>query len=497
MDRHMLEMTEISKSFGGVHALKKVDFSCEVGEVHCLAGENGAGKSTLLKMLAGLFAPDSGTISLNGEIVRFTGPWDAQKKGIGMVFQELTLVPDMTVLENIFLNIEPKKRFGIVDKRKMLEKLNALMDRYDIHIDTETVVKRMSVAQQQMTEILKLLLHDPSIIILDEPTSALARKEVEKLYAIMRAMTAQGKTVIFISHRMEEVFEISDRITVFKDGEKVGTRKIKEINEEDLIKMMVGRPLNNIFPHGNEIDESQVVFEAREIEVEGSVHGVSFQVKKGAVLGIAGLAGHGQTELLNSIAGVIPKKSGQVLINGTEVNTKKSWKAIEAGIAIVPEDRKTEGLMLALSVRKNLTVASLKKYTQGFSLSSKKEKGFVSDMIRKLSIKTASAELPVQSLSGGNQQKVALGKGLAINPKVLLFNEPTRGIDVEAKSEFYKIMRDLAREGVAVIITSSDLMEIVGMCDNIVVMYEGKVTGELGKQDITEENIMRYAVGLK
>lgn len=493
----ILSMEGICKSFGGVHALKEVNFSCKKGEIHCLAGENGAGKSTILKILAGVFSPDSGTVYLNGKPIKFHSPAHAQKMGISMVYQELTLIPEMTVAENIYLNMEPKNKFGMVDKTKINELVRDVMSQYDIEIDPQSIVKCLSVAEQQMTEILKILVRNPQIIILDEPTSALSRQEVEKMYRIMREMVNKGKTIIFISHRMEEVFTIADRVTVFKDGSLVDVKSTKQLTPDALVKMMVGRELQSIFPTAQGVDESTVVLEVQGICVAKLVSNVDFTIKKGEILGIAGLQGHGQTELLNAIAGVIPKDKGAVFINGKKVNTKHSWDAIKSGIALVPSDRKTEGLMLSLSVRKNLSMASLNKRKKLIFVDKKQETCFVDDMVSRLSIKLANAEIAVQSLSGGNQQKVVLGKELAISPKVILFNEPTRGIDVEAKREFYSIMRDLANSGVAVVICSSDLMEIVGMSDRIIVMYEGKVSAELGRTEITEENIMRCAVGMK
>ncbi|MHB8963534.1 MAG: sugar ABC transporter ATP-binding protein [Saccharofermentanales bacterium] len=495
MPEEILRMECISKHFGGVKALKKVSFSCYKGEVHALAGENGAGKSTILKILAGVYQPDEGRIIYKGDEVVFKTPGQAQHNGIAMVFQELTLIGELSVAENIFLNNEPRTRYGTVDKKLLRSNVRKIMDRYKISIDIDSMVKRLSVAQQQMTEILKILVRNPDVIILDEPTSALARQEVDKLYEIIHTMKDEGKTIIFISHRLEEIFTITDRVTVFKDGEFIGTRNTKEINSDDLVKMMVGRELKSIFPPFNDKSD-EVVFEASHL-CGHKVKDISFKVFRGEVLGIAGLEGHGQTELLNLIAGILSRTSGDILLEGSMIKAHTPWAAIKEGIALVPADRKTQGLSLSLSITNNLVMSSLHKRQMAGFVRRTIENRFVSDIVQRLNIKISSPKVEVQSLSGGNQQKVVLGKELAIGPKVILFNEPTRGIDVESKSEFYRIMRDLASKGVTVIMCSGDLMEIVGMSDRIIVLYEGALSGELSRENISEENVMRYAVGLK
>ncbi|WHH58178.1 sugar ABC transporter ATP-binding protein [Petroclostridium sp. X23] len=496
MEKPILELKNISKSFIGVKALQNVNFSCRQGEVHILMGENGAGKSTILKILSGLYKPDAGTILLKGDPVSFRNPQEAQNAGIAMVYQELTVLPEMTVAQNIFLSNEPRNRWGTIDNKEIRQKSKEMLVRYKIDIDPDDLVGTLPIAKQQMVEILKILVRDPEIIILDEPTSALAREEVTKLYDIINTLIENGKTIIFISHRFEEIFHIGDRATVLKDGHFVATVNMKEITQEDLIKLMVGRPLKSIFPPKLDTDANEKVFEISNLNVENILYDISFDIKKGEVLGIAGLQGHGQTELLNSLAGVIHKNSGRIFINSKEVRIKNPIQAIRSGIALIPEDRKTQGLLLTLSVRENASVASLYlRQVLGF-IKRKKENVFADDIIKRLSIKTPDMEQQVVNLSGGNQQKVVLGKGLAIKPKVLLFNEPTRGIDVETKQEFYKLMRNLAAEGVTVIMYSSDLMEVIGMSDRVLVMYEGRITAEINKDEINEENIMRGAVGL-
>ena len=373
------------------------------------------------------------------------------------------------------------------------------MDKYGIHVDPDALVSTLPVAKQQMVEILKILVRDPELIILDEPTSALAKKEVVQLYQIIHNLLDNGKTIIFISHRLEELFELGDRITVFKDGHYVGTRDMKDMNEDELIKMMVGRSLTNIFPPPVcEPDYSKVVFEAKNLtDNDGKLKDVSFQVFKGEVLGIAGLQGHGQTELLNAISGLYPLTKGEIIVNGKTEKIKSASQAIQCGVALVPADRKRQGLMLELSNRHNLAVSSMKKRMNGPFIDQKAETSFAEDMVKRLSIKLGGLELPVSSLSGGNQQKIVLGKELATEPKVILFDEPTRGIDVEAKREFYQIMHELAAQGVAVIMNSSDMMEVIGMSSRVIVMYEGRISGTLQKEELSEELIMQFGMGMK
>ncbi len=492
MAEEILRMSGIYKSFGGCKALTDVDFACNRGEVHVLAGENGAGKSTILKILAGLFEADRGEICLKGEKVKIRTPRQSQDMGIAMVFQELTLVGEMTVEENLFLNMEPV-RFGVVDRKKI--RRQAVMEQYGITIDLDAIVCRLTVAQQQMVEIIKILLHDPELIILDEPTSALARKEVEKLFQIVRNLIEKGKTIIFISHRLEEVFEIGDRVTVFKDGERVDTKLVSEIDTDELIRMMVGRSLQNIFPPKNTQITEEVLFEVKELTGK-ALQQVSFAVRKGEILGIAGLQGHGQTELMNAISGLYPLEKGEIRMKGREIKVKNAKAALKNKIALVPSDRKTEGLMLGLPVRDNLALCSLGRRARMGVISASKEKAYIDHSVKSLSIKVFNVNNPVASLSGGNQQKVVLGKELGIDPDVILFHEPTRGIDVEAKNEFYNIMKNLAKQGTAVIMCSSDMMEVIGMSNRVAVMYEGAVTQILEGEDITEENIMRCAMGI-
>ena len=497
MAEEILKMVNITKRFAGITALDRVQFSCSKGEVHVLAGENGAGKSTILKILAGIHQADEGEIYFHGKKVEIRNPEQSQKLGIAMVFQELTLVGEMTVWENIYLNQEPVTRLGRINRREIKKRILDVMDRYGIHIDPDATVGSLPVAEQQMAEILKILVRDPELIILDEPTSALAKKEVKQLYQIIHNLIADGKTIIFISHRLEELFELGHRITVFKDGCYIGTRNMNEINE-DLIRMMVGRTLNHVFPPSVcQADHSQVIFEVKNLaDADHKLNHVSFQVHKGEILGVAGLQGHGQTELLNAVSGLYPLSEGEIIVNGKRVGIKNAGQAIANGIALVPSDRKNQGLMLELSNRHNLSISSMKKRMKGCFIDKKAEQAFSESMVSKLSIKMGGLDLPVSSLSGGNQQKVVLGKELATEPRVILFDEPTRGIDVEAKREFYQIMHGLAAQGVAVVMNSSDMLEVIGMSSRVIVMYEGRISGILEKEDLTEERIMQLGMGL-
>ena len=492
---NLLEVKQINKSFGGVHALRDVCFSCKEGSVHALVGENGAGKSTLFKILSGELRADSGSIILKGNPVHFKGPKDAQNLGIAMVHQELMLLPDMTVAQNIFLNNEPRGFLNLINKKVAYTEVAEMAGKYDIQIAPDDLVGDLSIAQQQMVEILKLLSKNPEIIILDEPTSSLSKEEVEKLYLIIAKMASVGKTLIFTSHRLEEIFRICDEATIFKDGRFVDCVPVSEINQDTLIKLMVGRPLLSMFPPKAE-NRGENIFELNELSVKDKLKDISFNVKKGEVLGIAGLQGHGQTELLNCIAGVLSKDKGVVKINGEEISVSNPSQSIKNGIALIPEDRKIQGLCLPLSVRENITASSMKARSRLGFIQRKMELNFAKDFIGSLSIKVQNTEVAVMTLSGGNQQKVVLGKGLGIKPRVLLFNEPTRGVDVETKVEFYKMIRELSKEGITVILYSSDLVELCGMSDKVAVMYEGKISAIIESESINEENIMRAASGI-
>lgn len=493
----ILRMADICKAFSGIKALDGVSFSCNRGEVHVLAGENGAGKSTLLKILAGIYHADSGEIYINDQKVRVASPAQSQSAGVAMVFQELTLIDELTVEENIFLHREPRNKLGLVDRKKLRQDVNAAMERFGIELEPGVLVSRLPVALKQMTEILKVLVREPEIVILDEPTSALATQEVQQLFEIVENLSRMGKSIVFISHRLDEVFRIGDRITVLKDGKLVGTRALTDLNEDELIRMMIGRTLEGTFPPKQGTASSETVFSVKGLSTsDGKLQDITFEVNEGEIFGIAGLQGHGQSELLTAIAGLQQHNAEEVALHGKPLHVHRAHQAIAEGIALVPADRKSEGLMLDLSVRHNLSIGSLDKRKKGIFIDGKAESVFTQESVAMLSIKVANTENPVHTLSGGNQQKVVLGKVLALKPKLILFDEPTRGIDVEAKREFYRLMLELAQDGVGVIMNSSDLVEVIGMCDRVLVMYEGKVSGILSKHQMTEESILRYAMGI-
>ncbi len=492
----LIEMRNISKSFGPVKALDMVNFSCRKGEIHVLVGENGAGKSTMLKIISGIFPPDSGTIHIDGTPICFRNPQDAQRAGIGMVFQELTLLPELTVSQNIFLHHEPLNRLGLIDGKAMRRQLEELMSTYQITVDAEELVGDLSLDKKQLVEILKVLFKNPNLIILDEPTSALNTEEVSKLHSVIKMLQQDGKTVIYISHRLSEVFSIGHRATVLKDGRYVTTCEISETSPHELVRLMVGRPLQNIFPPKCSRTTIERVFEVSHLSVAQKLHDISFYACRGEIVGIAGLQGHGQTELLNCIAGLRKIEKGNISIKSRDVRIRSSKGAIRAGIAFIPEDRKTQGLLLNLPIRQNISLASLYLLQFMGFIRTRKEGALVRHMIQTLSIKTANTSQLARELSGGNQQKVVLAKGLSSSPRVVVFSEPTRGIDVEAKHDFYKLMRKYAEDGIVVILYSSDLMELIGMSDKVIVLYEGRITGVLDGENLNEESIMRCAVGI-
>ena len=494
----LLKVSNITKSFPGVQALKGVDMECQAGTIHALVGENGAGKSTLLKILSGLQCSDSGEIYLRGQKVRFKNPEQAEKMGIAMVYQELTLLPEISVAQNIFLQNEPRKLGLLIDEKKLRRQAADLLHRYGLDsIDPDAPVSSLSAANQQMVEIIKAIRKQPQILILDEPTSSLAGEDTQKLFAMMRNLRSDGKLVIFISHRLEEIFEITDQITIFKDGELVCSLPTKDLNENRLIELMVGRPLQSVFPPKAKQRSNKVVFSVQKLNVPGKVHGADLQIRQGEIVGIAGLQGHGQTELLCALAGLTYHTGQSITLDGQPCQYHNASQAISRGITLVPEDRKYSGLCLQLSVRENLTAASLGLRSKAGLVDRRAENRFIDESIKMLSIKTPSSDQIVNHLSGGNQQKVVLGKCLAIHPRVLLFDEPTRGIDVSAKQQFYQIMRQLADSGIAVVLHSSDMLECIGMCDRVLVMYEGRMVSQLEGDDITESNIMRSAMGME
>ena len=490
----ILAMENISKSFPGVKALSDVHLTVRKGTVHALMGENGAGKSTLMKVLIGMYIPDAGTITFQGKTVQIHDTEMALKLGISMIHQELSPVPYMTVTENIFLGREPLGRWGLIDKRKMLADTKALLNRLEINIDPSTVMKNLSVANTQMVEIAKAISYDASLIIMDEPTSAITEREVAHLFRIIRSLKEKDVAIIYITHKMDEVFQIADEITVFRDGKHIATVPAAHTNKASLIAMMVGRELTNIFPK-EYAPIGEVVLSVRNLARKNIIHNVSFDLRRGEILGLAGLMGAGRTEVIEGIFGIKKIDAGEIIVKGKKVQINSPADAIRNGLALLTEDRKLTGIMGVLPVRDNMMIASLDSYEEWGFLNKRlinetcnREKG-------RLEIKTPSMDQVIKLLSGGNQQKVLVSRWLLTVPDILILDEPTRGIDVGAKAEIHRLMCKLAQDGKAIIMISSELPEILGMSDRVLVMHEGKVGGEFARKDATQESIMRAATG--
>jgi len=494
-DDIILEMKHISKSFPGVQALEKVAFYCKKGEVKALVGENGAGKSTLMKILAGVYQPDEGEIFLKREKVQFNNPHDAQKVGISIIYQEGSLLPYLNVAENIFLGREPRKRLGFIDSSTLYRKTQELLDELSVEIDLTAPVYDLSLAQRQMIEIAKALSLNAELIIMDEPSAALTTQELDRLFQIIHSLKDHGVTVIYISHRIEEIFHIADRVTVLKDGKVVSTTSIEEMNEEILIRQMVGRDMDGRFPSKGEFEKKKGLSVVG-LSCQGVLHDINLELRKGEIVGLAGLVGSGRTELAKAIFGVIRPDKGAIYLNGRKIKIKSPRDAIDNGIGLVTEDRKREGLILGLSVKKNTTLPSLDRLTRMGLVPEKREREMVKKIVQELDIRTPSIDRQVEYLSGGNQQKVSLAKWLITESDVIIFDEPTRGIDVGAKFEIYNLVLNLAGRGKAILMISSELPEILGLSDRILVMREGKMVGELLPQDATEEKIISLATGL-
>lgn len=496
MGQTVLEMTGIKKSFAGIYALNGIDFSLELGEVHALLGENGAGKSTLIKVLGGIYQPDCGLIKVNGKEVKIDGVPAARANGIGIIHQEIVLVPYLTVAQNLFLGREIRTRLGTLDEAEMNRRAADMISALGVNIKAETVVEKLTIAQQQMVEIVKAVSFNGKIIVMDEPTSSLSNEEVEQLFGIIENLRKKKVSIIYISHRMEELFRISDRITVIRDGTYVGTKKTVETNANELVAMMVGRDLDNFYVRDYcDVEHAPIALEVKNLSHQGTFEDISFSVHKGEILGFAGLVGAGRSEIMEAIFGARPYDAGQIFLNGDEVHFKNPMQAIKSGIALVPEDRKKQGLVLGNSVAFNLTLSSLRFCMNGIAVSEKKRDSIIEHYSKRLRIKAASPEIEAGSLSGGNQQKVVLGKWLATKPDVLILDEPTRGVDVNAKYEIYTVINELAKEGIAIIMVSSELPEIINMCDNVCVIRAGKLVGKLGKDQMNQEEIMKYAAG--
>ena len=492
---YVFEMKNITKAFGQNTVLDGVSIALRPGEVRALMGENGAGKSTLMKILGGIYGADSGTISMNGEEVSIRNVDDARKYGVSFIHQEITNIPEMTIAENIFLGCEPKKRFKIVDYKKMRQDAQKALDALGLNLDAGMLIRGLSVAQQQMIEIARAMNEGAKILILDEPTASLSNSETDNLFAQIKQLKSMGVAMIYISHRMEETFKVCDSVTVLRDGKFIGTRNTNETTENELISMMVGREFSSIY--GEErVHGKEDILEVKNLTTS-KVHDISFTLKKGEILGFSGLVGAGRTELALGLFGIDHVKSGEVWLEGKKMNIRKPQDAIQAGIMLVPEERKVQGLFLSHSIGTNLTFQVLPEFIHYLRVDRKREAKIVEEFKSKLSIKMESTEQNAGELSGGNQQKIVISKWLAAAPKVLILDEPTRGIDVGAKAEIYKLMRELAKAGVSIIMISSELPEIINNSSRIVVMNEGRITGILDQKDgdVSQETIMSYAVG--
>ncbi len=497
-DDHILEMRNITKAFPGVKALDDVVLNVRRGEIHALVGENGAGKSTLVKVLSGVYPYGTyeGDIVIDNEIRRFDTIKDSERAGVAVIHQEGALVKTMNICENLFLGREFLGGGRLIDYKAMNREAAKLLDRIGVRLDPTRLMRELTVSQMQMVEIAKATSYDADIIIMDEPTSAITTREVEKLFEIINLLRDQGKCIIYITHKMDEVFAIADEITVFRDGHYIGTYPASEITEMELIRLMVARDLDEMFPDKN-IELGPARLKVEHLSRRGRFEDISFEVRAGEILGLAGLVGAGRTEVVESIFGVIPPDSGAVYVDGQKIDQLTPREAIRRKIGLVTEDRKMSGLVLSMSVHDNVILPSLRRLSSllGF-IRLGQAAGETGDYIKALRVKTSSPQELVRNLSGGNQQKVILAKWLATSPSVMIFDEPTRGIDVGAKSEIYKLIVELAANGVAVILISSEMKEILGMCDRILVMCQGRHAGEVLRAEATQENLLLRATGL-
>ncbi len=490
----ILQFENVTKRFPGVLALDSVSFDVLKGEVHALVGENGAGKSTLIKIVTGVYQKTSGSILFQGKLIDYQNPHEALRNGIAAIYQELNLIPALTVAENIFMGHHIRNERGFIDWKKMREEAQKLIDFLEVDVEIDAKVGTLGVAKKQVVEIAKALSLNAQILIMDEPTAALAKKEIETLFRIIKFLKSKGVTIIYISHHLDEIFAISDRVTVLRDGKHVATNNTATLTIDNLIKMMVGRKLVEQFPHM----DHQVKDEALRVENlkrKGVLHNINFSLKKGQIVGIAGMVGSGRTELLRAIYGLDPLDGGKIFVKGDEVNIQSPYDAINLGIALLPEERKTQGLVLLLSVTDNIGLPSLTKISNRGFIDDTKLNHITSEMVQMMNIKTPSFHQKTMFLSGGNQQKVVLGKWFARECDIYLFDEPTRGIDVGAKIEIYHLMNKLIERGAAILMVSSELPEILGMSDQILVMKEGKITGTLTRQNANQEEVLKLAIG--
>jgi ribose transport system ATP-binding protein len=489
----ILLLHNISKTFGGIRALNGVSLDLRAGEIHGLVGENGAGKSTLIKTVTGAYVPDAGTITIGQETYASLTPEQARRLGVGVVYQEFNLLPDISVAENIFLKDPPLGRFGFIDTVQRARQAAELLQRLGAleHINPNALARDLTVGEQQIVEIAKALATNASILIMDEPSAVLPSRDLDRLFAVIKTLREDGKGIIYISHRLNEIFELADRVTVLKDGQTMATKEIADTNHTDLVRLMVGRELTDMYPpHDNEIGD--VLLEVNDLCIENTVFDINFKVRAGEIVGLAGLGGSGRTTIARALVGLAQINSGEILYFGQTARMTPAWAA-RAGVVLIPEDRKAFGLILDQSVRFNITLPNLPQLERWRILLKRNEWDPVVSAIDELQIRPSQPELASGNLSGGNQQKVVLAKWLMARPKVIVFDEPTRGIDVGAKAEIYGRMREITRQGVGIVMASSDLPELLGMSDRILVLHEGRFAGELNRDEASEEAIMRLA----
>ena len=492
MSETILELRDITKIFPGVRALDKVQFTLKKGEIHALMGENGAGKSTFIKVITGVHQAEEGEMLLDGQVVQFKGTRDAQKAGIAAIYQHVTAYPHLSVAENIFMG-HHKKKFGLVQWRQMYAEANKLLGELNADFDSRTLMGNLSVAQQQMVEIAKALSMTARILIMDEPTAALTKRECEELYRITRKLRDEGVSIIFISHRFEDMYALATRVTVFRDAKYIGTYDVDGITNADLITAMVGREIKELFPKP-QVELGEEVLRVENLSRTGFFKDVSFHVRKGEILGLTGLVGARRTEVVQTIFGVEKMTSGTVYLDGKPIKIHNPTEAINRGIGLLPENRQTEGLILDWGIGRNITLPELKGYVNKLFLDEKKERSTAKELAERVDTKAVTVFDKASSLSGGNQQKVVVAKALGSDFKVLILDAPTKGVDVGAKAAIYEIMGELAQQGYAIIMISSEMPEILGMCDRIVVMCEGRVTGELQREEATQEKILALAM---
>ncbi|GGP15525.1 sugar ABC transporter ATP-binding protein [Nonomuraea glycinis] len=489
-----LALANVSKSFGAVRALRDVSLELFPGEAHALAGENGAGKSTLVKTLAGVHRPDSGQVLLGGEPVTFAGPADAQQAGVAVIYQEPTLFPDLSVAENIFMGRQPRTSLGRIDRKAMHAQARRLFERLGVTLDPEQPARGLSIADQQLVEIAKAISRDARVLVMDEPTAALSGNEVARLFSVVEALREQGCAILFISHRLDEIFSLCQRVTTLRDGAWIASEPVEGLTHDDLIRRMVGRDLDALYPK-QDTTAGEVALQVERLTREGYFTDVSFQVRRGEIVALAGLVGAGRSEVARAVFGIDRWDAGSVTVAGRPLPAGSPTAAMGAGLALVPEDRRQQGLVMELSIERNIGLTGLRSLRRGVTISRAAERDRARDWALRLQLKFGRLSDGVGVLSGGNQQKVVLAKWLATEPSVLIVDEPTRGIDVGTKAEVHRLLSELAGQGIAVLMISSDLPEVLGMADRVLVMHEGRLTAEISRAEATEESVMSAATG--